>query len=264
MDQGDAVEEGEYGAKGTEQLETIWGEGFMSPGGPAEVGRILKGAEVAGAAALDIGCGTGGAAFVLANDHGAASVTGVDVEPYVIDRASQRAVALGVAERVRFATVQPGPLPFADASFDLVFSKDALIHVQDKQSLYAEAFRVLRPGGWLCVGDWLRGEGVDLDADVEAFSGEEFFMQSLAELGALVSSTGFVEIELEDRREWYHEEAKTELERLRGPLQNTFLSRLGQEMFDHTVEFWEGLVESTHKGVLRPGHVRARKPEQGL
>jgi hypothetical protein len=61
-------------------------------------------------------------------------------------------------------------------------------------------------------------------------------MQSLAELGDLVSST----------------------------LQNIFLSRLGQEMFDHTVKFWEGLVESTRKGVLRPGHVEPASRNKGF
>ena len=42
---------------------------------------------------------------------------------------------------------RPGPLPFTDASFDVVFSKDALLHVPDKDALFAEIFRVLKPGG---------------------------------------------------------------------------------------------------------------------
>ncbi len=82
------VERGSYDAEGVNQLETIWGEGFMSPGGPAEVGRIVAGVAVAGTDVLDIGCGTGGAALVLAVEHGAGSVTGIDVEPYVIDAAT--------------------------------------------------------------------------------------------------------------------------------------------------------------------------------
>ena len=254
-----------YDATGVGQLETIWGEGFMSPGGPAEVGRMIEGVGIAGADVLDIGCGTGGAALVLAVEHGARSVIGVDVENYVVGEATQRVAHRGESGRVRFLRVSPGPLPFADSSFDVVFSKDAIIHVRDKQALYAEARRVLRPGGALCVSDWFRGEGAGLDADVDAFiasSGEEFFMQSLHQGGDLVTSAGFVDVGLEDRCEWYHAEATEELSRVQGTLRDSFLSNLGVEVYDGTVRFWEVLVEATRSGVLRPGHIRARKPDQ--
>ena len=254
-----------YDATGVGQLETIWGEGFMSPGGPAEVGRIIAGVGIAGANVLDVGCGTGGAALVLAVEHGARSVTGVDVESYVIREATQRAAQRRESDRVRFLRVPPGPLPLTDSSFDVVFSKDSIIHIQDKRALYAEALRVLRPGGALCVSDWFRGEGPGLDADVDAFiasSGEEFFMQSLQQGGDLVTSAGFVDVGLEDRCDWYHAEATEELSRVQGTLRDTFLSNLGVEVYDGTVRFWQVLVEATRRGVLRPGHIRARKPDQ--
>ena len=260
MDQDD-IDATSYDAEGVAQLETIWGEGFMSPGGPAEVGRIVAGVPMAGADVLDVGCGTGGAALVLAVEHGAGSVTGIDVEPYVVDAATERAAARGASGRVRFRRVAAGPLPFPDESFDVVFSKDAIIHVEDKRALYAEARRVLRPGGHLCIGDWFRGEGAGLDAAVDDFiasSGEEFFMQSIREVGGLVTSLGFADMDLEDRCDWYHAEATQELARLRGPLRERFLSELGQEIYDGTLTFWEVLVEATRRGVLRPGHIRAR------
>jgi hypothetical protein len=64
----DAVDPG-YPAPG--QLEMIWGEGFLSPGGPAEVARILAGKDVAGRDILDIGSGMGGADIALVRNHGA-------------------------------------------------------------------------------------------------------------------------------------------------------------------------------------------------
>jgi phosphoethanolamine N-methyltransferase len=252
-----------YDADGVDQLEAIWGEGFMSPGGALEVGRIVAGAGVADADVLDIGCGTGGAALTLATEHHAQSVTGVDVERFVIDRATTIAREHGQDERVRFIAVEPGPLPFADETFDIVFSKDAIIHVREKEALYTEAHRVLRAGGRLCVGDWLRGEGDDLDPLVDTFiaaSGEDFYMQTLAQLRSLLSSVGFDDVEVEDRRDWYATEAQNELTRLRGPLRERFLARFDQDMYDATLRFWETAVESTQRGVLRPGHVRARKP----
>lgn len=209
------------------------------------------------------GCGTGGAALALAVEHHAHSVTGVDIEPFVIARATSLADERGQRERVHFTAIEPGPLPFADESFDVVFSKDAIIHVQAKEALYAEAYRVLRPGGRLCVGDWLRGDGDDLDPLVDTFladTGEDFFMQSLTQLAELVRSIGFVDVDTEDRGDWYAQEAQHELERLRGPLREQFLTRFDDDFYDATIRFWELAVEATRCGVLRPGRLQARRP----
>ncbi|RMD88595.1 MAG: methyltransferase domain-containing protein, partial [Alphaproteobacteria bacterium] len=64
-------------------LEALWGEGYLSPGGPEEVARILDGVALAGREVLDIGCGAGGITVALAADFGAARVVGIDVEPVV-------------------------------------------------------------------------------------------------------------------------------------------------------------------------------------
>jgi SAM-dependent methyltransferase len=261
----DEAQDGAYGAEGIAPLELVWGEGFLSPGGADEVGRIVSGALVSGADVLDVGCGTGGAAFVLVADHDARSVVGVDVAQHVVDVATRSAADRGVADRVRFQRIEPGRLPFADESFDVVFSKDAIIHVPDKAAVFAELHRVLRPGGRLCVGDWLRGAGSELDGAVADFvtsaGGEdEFFLQTLAELGESVRAAGFVDIELVDRCEWYHVQAQQELAALVGPLREPFIERLGEDSYHANVEFWNVLVEVTRQGVLRPGHARALKP----
>ncbi len=61
---------------------------------------------------LDIGCGTGGPAIVLAHDMGA-RVVGIDVEPQLIEHARRHADQAGVGDRIDFRLVDPGPLPFA-------------------------------------------------------------------------------------------------------------------------------------------------------
>ena len=52
-----------------ERLHTIWGEGFLSPGGPEEVREIVGGIDLAGKVVLDVGFGTGGPAIALVKDH---------------------------------------------------------------------------------------------------------------------------------------------------------------------------------------------------
>jgi len=255
--------EGVYSDEETGRLELIWGDGFLSPGGAAEVARILGGYDIAGCSVLDVGSGAGGADIALARDHGAVRVLGVDVQQDLVDLATERAVAAGFGDRISYQVIEPGTLPFESATFDVVFSKDAIIHVQDKEALYRELFRVLIPGGRLLVSDWLRGHEDVLTPQVEAFvvaAEHGFTMVSREDVEEIVERVGFGLVESEDRRAWYLGEATVELERLRGDMRPEFVDRWGEESAQAEIEFWEVLVFSLASGALSPAHVRARKP----
>ena len=81
------TDEGHYGQKQLNLLKTVWGEGFLSPGGIDEIDEVMKGVDASGKSILDIGCGCGGAAIHLIKNHGAKSVLGIDTESLVIKRA---------------------------------------------------------------------------------------------------------------------------------------------------------------------------------
>ncbi|HKF64428.1 MAG TPA: hypothetical protein VKB42_23860, partial [Dongiaceae bacterium] len=66
-----ATDSPEYGDAMVAALELIWGEGFLSPGGPAEVEAALGGRDIGRARVLDIGCGIGGIDLLLAERFGA-------------------------------------------------------------------------------------------------------------------------------------------------------------------------------------------------
>jgi 2-polyprenyl-3-methyl-5-hydroxy-6-metoxy-1,4-benzoquinol methylase len=86
---------------------------------------------------LDIGCATGGADFVLAREPGAARVVASDIEPALLDRARARLASSrpGLAGRLEFQLVSPGPLNWPATTFDVVFRNDALIHTPDKAAM---------------------------------------------------------------------------------------------------------------------------------
>jgi ubiquinone/menaquinone biosynthesis C-methylase UbiE len=95
---------------------------------------------------LELGSGRGGPGIWVARETGA-SLIGVDLSPVGVAHANQRAAEAGLADRVRFQTGDMTALDFPDASFDAVFSVDAVGFVTDIVGLMRDIFRLARPGG---------------------------------------------------------------------------------------------------------------------
>lgn len=258
----DHPHEDEYDDTLVALLEIIYGEGFIAPGGPEEVRNIIEGVDLAGKLVLDIGCGIGGIDIMLARDYGC-DIIALEIEAPLLDRARKRAVAAGLTGRIDFRLVKPGPLPLEDTSLDVVFSKDAWIHILDKRALLDEIFRVLRPGGWLLAGDWCRGPE-PYSADMEYFfelEGLTYNMITLDNYGSNLSDCGFTEIELADITDRFRILSQSQYERMKGPLNERIRALVGNEKAESYVENWRQLLVVIDNGELRPAHLRARKPK---
>jgi ubiquinone/menaquinone biosynthesis C-methylase UbiE len=104
---------------------------------------------------LDVGCGTGTAAFTAAPMvQPGGKVTGVDLAPGMVALANDKVKALDL-EGVVFKEADAEDLPFAEASFDRVVCHVGLIHFTDRQRALEEMHRVLRPGGRLAASCWV-------------------------------------------------------------------------------------------------------------
>lgn len=256
-----ADHEDEYDSTLIAMLEMIWGEGFLSPGGPEAVGEIVVGLDLDGKLVVDIGCGVGGVDIVLARDFGA-RVIGIDIEADLVRRARERVARAGLADRVDCRLSSPGPLPLADGEADVVFGKDSWIHIEDKKAFFAEVFRVLKPGGVLTAADWMRSDqpyGTDMEYFFE-MEGLTYHMATLAEYGDILRDQGFTCIALADISAEYRVQAHRELDAMRGPLKQRMIDFLGAGKQAHFVENWRAMTVVLHKGELRTGRVRARKP----
>lgn len=256
--------EPEYDDTAIRFLEALWGEGYLSPGGPDEVDRVVEGLSLAGKTILDIGCGAGGITLHLVHRHHAAHVTGFDVEWPVIGRARQRAAAHGLGDRARFVQAPPGLLPFADGAFDIVFSKDALLHVPDKDALFAEIFRVLKPGGVFAASNWMISHDGEPSPQMCAYIASEglsFSMASPSRYAEAMRGAGFADVTVRDRNPWYREVARGELERLKGPLYAKVAEAVGAAYVDKNIRTWEAMQKVLDSGEHRPTHLRGWKPD---
>lgn len=152
--------------------EQIWGEhmhhGYYGPRGDRRVDRrqaqvdlidhCLAWAQINNAdTILDCGCGIGGSALVLASRFNA-RVTGITLSPVQAQRATERAEAANQGGNIppcaSFQVADALHTPFADQSFDLVWSMESGEHMPDKGRFLQECYRLLKPGGKLLMATW--------------------------------------------------------------------------------------------------------------
>ena len=105
---------------------------------------------------LDIGCGIGGPARWIAARAGC-HVTGVDLTPAFCAAAEALTAAAGLADRVRILTGSATDLKLPESAFDRAYSQNVVMNIADKPRFYAEARRVLRPGGVLALSNLAAG-----------------------------------------------------------------------------------------------------------
>ena len=117
-------------------------ESYAGVANPFSLGPLEPGEDV-----LDLGCGVGTdtlvAAQMVAPDG---RVTGIDMTREMLDKA-RRAAAEMALTNVEFVQGEAERLPFGDATFDVVISNGVIDLIPDKDAVFSELFRVLRPGG---------------------------------------------------------------------------------------------------------------------
>jgi arsenite methyltransferase len=123
-------------------------ESFAGVANPFALGRLEQGEVV-----LDVGSGAGTDSLVAAQMVGSEGhVTGVDMTPEMLVKANAAAAEMK-ATNVEFVAGEAEGLPFEDESFDVVISNGVIDLIPDKDAVFSEIQRVLRPGGRIQIAD---------------------------------------------------------------------------------------------------------------
>jgi ubiquinone/menaquinone biosynthesis C-methylase UbiE len=146
---------------------------------------------------LDVGSGLGGPARYLAETFGC-RVRGVDLSADFVAAATYLTGRCGLESQVSFALGDALDLPCADAVFDIVLLQHVAMNIADRPALYAEARRVLAPGGRLATFDIVQREGaLHFPAPWARDPGGSFLL-SEPETRAALEAAGFEVLEWRD------------------------------------------------------------------
>lgn len=122
--------------------------------------NVKKGAKV-----LDCGCGIGGPARNIARFTGA-DITAVTINQFQVDRGNDLCKKQDIADQVQLVQADFMKLPFADNSFDAVYAIEATCHAPERNGVYSEILRVLKPGGVFATYEWCLTDKYDKNNEV--------------------------------------------------------------------------------------------------
>jgi len=168
-------------------------------GGKAATLELARLAGVrAGQTVLDVGGGLGGPARTLAGEFGCA-VSVVDLTAEYCHVGAMLTARTGLSQHVAFVNASALDLPFGDESFDVVWTQHSSMNIEDKDRLYAELRRVLRPGGRLALHEIMTGRRIPVRFPVTWATDQAFsFLRPPAAIRDLLFATGFAECTWED------------------------------------------------------------------
>ena len=167
-------------------------------GNPRAIAGIQPGETV-----LDLGSGGGFDCFLAAAETGEnGHVIGVDMTPTMISKARMNAVR-GHYRQVEFRLGEIEPLPLANECVDVIISNCVINLSPDKQQVFAETFRVLKPGGRLAISDVVASMELpeEIRNDLALYSGCMAGASQVDELRAILAKLGFEQIRIEPKDE---------------------------------------------------------------
>ncbi|NLV43815.1 MAG: arsenite methyltransferase [Candidatus Hydrogenedentes bacterium] len=167
-------------------------------GNPQAIAALSPGETV-----LDLGCGGGFDCFLAARQVGEAGrVIGVDMTPEMIAKARENA-RQGNYANVEFRLGEIEHLPAADASVDVIISNCVINLSPCKEQVFADAFRVLRPGGRLAISDVVMTGNIpeQFRGNPEAYCGCVAGAAPVEALQQMLEEAGFIEVALEIKPE---------------------------------------------------------------
>ncbi|MDN3506532.1 MAG: methyltransferase domain-containing protein [Simkaniaceae bacterium] len=241
----------EYDPEYCHSLEAVYGKGMMSEGGAEGIDFMFKDLPIQGKKALDIGCGLGGVAYHLATKY-EMDVTGLEINSWMVKEAERNTPA-EIKPRLTFVlSTNNASLPFENDSFDIVYSKGVLCHVENKRELFKECHRILKPGGLLVINDWLsptKGKWGGYVQRLVELEGLSLYAESIEGYLEVLGEAQFTDVEVLDLTEKYAQYNEEIVRELKKPeKEEAFIRSFSQQLHKEAIEGYDAIARAMRTG----------------
>jgi phosphoethanolamine N-methyltransferase len=157
----------QYTRNGILRYERIFGEDFISTGGAETTEEVVSLLSLRpGMKVLDVGCGIGGSVFYVA-EHFGAVVDGVDLSSNMLSYAQHKLDTkyTHLKDRVSFKLDDCLTMEIPEGTYDVIMTRDAMLHIADKPTLFSNFYKWLKPGGKLLITDYCHGDRAEHNAE---------------------------------------------------------------------------------------------------
>ncbi|KAK7922405.1 hypothetical protein WMY93_009307 [Mugilogobius chulae] len=206
------LDQKQYTRNGILRYEKMFGAGFVSTGGLSTTKEFVDLLDLKpGEKVLDVGCGIGGGDFYMAKTFGV-DVLGLDLSENMVDIALERAAQENMPS-VMFEVADATKRIFPESSFDVIYSRDTILHITDKLALFKRFFSWLKPGGRLLISDYCCGEKPWTPAFETYVKQRGYILHTPAEYGEFIRKAGFSEVQAEDKTSQFIQVIEEELQK---------------------------------------------------
>jgi phosphoethanolamine N-methyltransferase len=229
------------------QLEAAYGTGMMSEGGVEGIDYMFDSLALENKAALDIGSGMGGVAFYLAEKF-SMQITGLEVNAWMVEESKNR-IPEHLKGKVdfRLSSANTG-WPIANESYDIIYCKGVLTHLETKDEIFQECYRLLKKGGMLVITDWLSSESKQWGEHIARLVELEnlaLFPESQTGYIELLQKNGFTLLSVRDDSFVYHGFNQQILGRLQDVTQHqTLLNYFNETELKASIDGYESIAKA--------------------
>ncbi|XP_047330878.1 phosphomethylethanolamine N-methyltransferase-like [Impatiens glandulifera] len=240
----------QYKCNGILRYERVFGEGFVSTGGIETTKEFVAKLDLRpGQKVLDVGCGIGGGDFYMAENFDV-HVIGIDLSINMISLAIERAIGLKCA--VEFEVADCTKKTYPENTLEVIYSRDTILHIQDKPALFKSFYKWLKPGGKVLISDYCKCAGIPSVEFADYIKQRGYDLHDVETYAQMLKDAGFQDVIAEDRTDQFLKVLQEELDKVENE-KEAFIQDFSKEDYDEIVSGWKSKMARSSAGEQRWG-----------